>query len=345
MFLIKRYTPPTCTLKIFSKTFSWQRWTGIIATEDLSFELDLDDPRLLEHQQLSLKGNYQQLQILSQTVKEYIEQILRSFPELNSKLTVQDLLRHRLNSDLTLTQPLELSSIQLFDLANALEQYQQDRESKLSVSSPVPLRIGLVTGLSLASLLVLAFSAIALKLTNQTEPTLTTNEVTTPPPADIIVLGAPSFDFTLPEPVLPEVPQHSPQLPPPEVVETPTTPTPPTSSQIPPLSQLPRLYSSRNPTPSPKLLSPREEVQTYFQQRWLPTENLTEKLEYRLIISKSGVLESIIPIGRAAQVYLDQIRPTPQEPITISTLKTKTNLKIRLILTPTGLVQTFNEDS
>lgn len=363
--LIKRYTPPTCTLKIFSNRFSWAKLTGIFTPENLSFELNVDDPRLAEHQQLTLKGNYQQLAVLSQTVRVYIHQLLQP-----SCQPSPNLLRHQLTWDLSPTGNFELTPTQLFDLANALEQYQREIDSKIGLSITKKANKGLLAAIATLSVGFALGTFALIKLNSkpspqalESTPEAIISTATESSENGIVIINSPSLDFEKPELVIPEYSQDYAKLSPPDSVNFPTpepistpppVPNPPNPPNLPnlpnpPLSKFPTFNSPPQPPPtrdfSANLPSPQEEIQAYFQKRWQPPSNLSEKLEYRLIIAKSGNLKAIIPVGRAAQIYLDKVKPSELDPMIISPLKAKNEVKIRLILTPNGLVQTFKEDS
>lgn len=84
-----------------------------------------------------------------------------------------------------------------------------------------------------------------------------------------------------------------------------------------------------------------QEVKQYFQAKWQPPENLTRSIEYRLLVNENGSLSRIIPLGQVAQVFLDRTgMPLLGEPIASSPSESAT---IRLILSPNGNVQTFQE--
>ncbi len=83
------------------------------------------------------------------------------------------------------------------------------------------------------------------------------------------------------------------------------------------------------------------EVRKYFQGRWQPPQGLDQALEYSLQVNRSGVIERIIPLGRAAQTNIDLTgMPLINEPF-VSAMQN--NAQIRLVLTPEGGVQTFLE--
>jgi hypothetical protein len=85
------------------------------------------------------------------------------------------------------------------------------------------------------------------------------------------------------------------------------------------------------------------EVRNYFQQNWYPPKSLNRSLQYSLQLNEDGSLQSITPIGQPSMNRLQQIQfPTAEEPF-VSSLTQQEPVKIRVILQPSGRVQTFLE--
>lgn len=85
------------------------------------------------------------------------------------------------------------------------------------------------------------------------------------------------------------------------------------------------------------------EVRNYFQKRWQPPSNLTQTLEYRLVLNQNGSIQQIVPLGKAAENYIDRTNmPLLGEPF-VSPLDGQGSPRIRVVLTPDGQVQTFLE--
>lgn len=85
--VFRRYTPPTCTLKLIGSHSPLSQWTGKPVVKNLRFELHLDDPRLPEDQQVTLKGDRHQLDALHNAVDTYVQTILtQSSSYLNASL-------------------------------------------------------------------------------------------------------------------------------------------------------------------------------------------------------------------------------------------------------------------
>ncbi|MEG4456660.1 DUF4335 domain-containing protein [Microcoleus sp. N9_A1] len=87
------------------------------------------------------------------------------------------------------------------------------------------------------------------------------------------------------------------------------------------------------------------EARTYFEERWKPPEGMEQTLEYSVLIDETGSIQSIVPMGKAAADYIEQINmPLAGEPF-VSAVSNGKNPKIRVVLRPNGRVQTFLEES
>ncbi len=143
------------------------RWAGQPVVKNLHFQLSLDDPKLAEEKQVTIKGDRTQLEALCEAVTTYVQNLLEqpssswivnSTPaetiSASSGLTVMDspahslahpateaneagialqskgLLNHELALGTLATEEsgltVNLSTLQLFDLANALDEYSTD---------------------------------------------------------------------------------------------------------------------------------------------------------------------------------------------------------------------------
>ena len=90
-------------------------------------------------------------------------------------------------------------------------------------------------------------------------------------------------------------------------------------------------------------LSQTQEVIAYFKDNWQPPENLKQSLEYRLFITPDGSIQRVIPLGKAARIYLDKTAiPIDGEPF-ISPVSTDRTATVRVLLNPDGKVQAFEE--
>ena len=85
------------------------------------------------------------------------------------------------------------------------------------------------------------------------------------------------------------------------------------------------------------------EARHYFEKRWTVPTGLNQRLEYRLIVNREGTLQSIVPLGRAAQIYLDRTGMPLLGESFVSPLQNTETATVRLVLTPDGKVKTFLE--
>jgi len=85
------------------------------------------------------------------------------------------------------------------------------------------------------------------------------------------------------------------------------------------------------------------EARQYFQERWQPPNDLTQTLEYQLLIKPDGSLDQSIPLGKAATLYLAKLPLPDQGKPFLSPLSTPDEQTLRLVLSPNGRVRTFLE--
>ncbi|MCC5622064.1 DUF4335 domain-containing protein [Nostoc sp. CHAB 5715] len=86
------------------------------------------------------------------------------------------------------------------------------------------------------------------------------------------------------------------------------------------------------------------EAREYLKKRWQPPTGLGQTLEYSLIVSVDGTIERIIPLNKAARDFVDSAgMPEVGKPF-VSANKRGQNVKIRVVLTPDGKVQTFPDE-
>ena len=164
--ILRRYTPPTCTLEIKAKNSPLSRWAGQPVVKQLQFQLSLDDPKLPQEEWITIRGDRAQLDTLHAVISGYVQAFLEqssstgqfyshangtlpsseaaiavlpsSKTALATTASVPDGLaihpRGLLTHDLTLgslatseaDRIVSLSTLQLFDLANALDDYAAD---------------------------------------------------------------------------------------------------------------------------------------------------------------------------------------------------------------------------
>ena len=74
--ILRRYTPPTCTLEITAKSSPLSRWVGQPVVKQLQFQLSLDDPKLSKEQWVVLRGDRVQLDNLHAVVSGYVQAFL-----------------------------------------------------------------------------------------------------------------------------------------------------------------------------------------------------------------------------------------------------------------------------
>jgi hypothetical protein len=142
--IIRRYTPPTCILEIQGKSSPLSRFKGNNLVRNLWFQLSFGDSKLPEKARIKICGDRSQLEALCETVSEYVQNFLSqtpweakpvkidSLPENPTKPYLQQkgLLDHELyfSSIAHKKEPkiVKLTSTQLFDLANALDDFAKD---------------------------------------------------------------------------------------------------------------------------------------------------------------------------------------------------------------------------
>ncbi len=339
--VLRRYTPPTCTLEIVAKSSPVSRWVGRSVLKDLRFELRFDDPRKPNEQRVTIQGNAGDLEVLHEAVDRYVQDFLdpasmRSHsaqhpPAFDADLTPdknhdQDLTAHNtsesnhlrpiaaqaseaeleeldasrsvynfgLDSKVRPTSPhrrteiylqprgllfhdlflgqlataesgpfVDLSILQLFDLATALDEYATELVALPTNPNALGLRKAppAWTGVAAAVLLAVGVTTVGVKILNQPKRTQQAAVPTTgQSPSSIeqapLTAQVPPLPTTspIPTPVLPPPLSTAPTLPPP-----PTVPVPP--SQSPgsfPQRQRPTITVA--PTPTAIAVAPKGQV-------------------------------------------------------------------------------------
>ncbi|MTJ52044.1 DUF4335 domain-containing protein, partial [Anabaena sp. UHCC 0253] len=79
--VIRRYTPPTCTLEIWAQNSPLSYWMDKTIARDLNFRLQFDDPRLPEERKILIRGNQEELEVLCNIVTSYVQQLLQQSAE------------------------------------------------------------------------------------------------------------------------------------------------------------------------------------------------------------------------------------------------------------------------
>ncbi|NJR48264.1 MAG: DUF4335 domain-containing protein [Leptolyngbyaceae cyanobacterium CSU_1_3] len=80
--VLRKYTPPTCTLEISAKESPLSRWMGQSVLKHLRFKLSFDDPRVSEDQWATVRGDRSQLETLCEVVTTYVQQFLNQSTSL-----------------------------------------------------------------------------------------------------------------------------------------------------------------------------------------------------------------------------------------------------------------------
>jgi hypothetical protein len=284
--IIRRFTPPTCTLEIWGKNSPLSRWTNKIVVKEARFKLSFDDPRILEAKPITLSGDRDKLEQLYDLVLSYTESFLEqsfitrlstlaSIDRDNngqSYLQPQELVNHQINlGNLNPEENLDLISLsatQLFDLVAALEEYkteitvlaQLEAKQKQKTLSWLPL------GMSVAGiLLAVGLTTVGIQVANQSdrenkvastqESQPQTNQTNLNPPVEDVI--PPEIPKTEPKSAS-KTPKNDPlsskvKLPPPPAVDTPKPPPDiPDPAKYPPSGNLtlPPIVSSSKPNPT-----------------------------------------------------------------------------------------------
>lgn len=283
---LRRYTPPTCTLELWDKRSYLSRWREKASPKELNFVLNFDDPKLLEEQQVTLQGDFPQLEVLCDVVACYAQNLLyqtvncltfthqssfedtscsvelsSSIPsiekinELNlpPSLRPKGFLSHQLNlGSLEIKAShsfVSLTSSQLFDLLNALEDYQEDLSVLSSSKNSIQGQgIWVWTSTAVVALLALAIPIFGPKYFDR----LNSGDVSIIQNQESSEQRLSFLDVLPPVPPPPSVPIPSPSMPPMLATKDPLPPPEKISIADPPL---------RNPsidikTPTPPVLSP-----------------------------------------------------------------------------------------
>ncbi|HEY9837821.1 MAG TPA: DUF4335 domain-containing protein, partial [Vampirovibrionales bacterium] len=79
--VLRRYTPPTCTLEIVAKSSPLAKWMGKPVLKQLRFQLSFDAPQLPQEQQVTIRGDARSLDALSHAVTNYVQGFLQESPQ------------------------------------------------------------------------------------------------------------------------------------------------------------------------------------------------------------------------------------------------------------------------
>jgi hypothetical protein len=200
--VLRRYTPPTCTLEIAATGSALARWTDRTLLKNLRFQLHFDDPKLPEEQQVTIKGDRTQLETLCEAVSTYVQKqlsqtaiapavstakhdvtsaIAASLEQLKTGengasplsdtgvyLQPKGLTSHTLHlgnlveEDKAKTVPL--TATQLFDLANALDEYTSEADALPDLSRPKGIKSPATWGKIAAGVVLAAGTTIPLAM-------------------------------------------------------------------------------------------------------------------------------------------------------------------------------------
>ncbi|AFZ00379.1 DUF4335 domain-containing protein [Calothrix sp. PCC 6303] len=206
--VIRRYTPPTCTLEVLAQSSPLSRWTGKSVLKDLRFELRLDDPRLPEEERIAIRGDRDQLEALHTAVSSYVQEFIHKSPENfreyyspgnqnrdlgldNQTLTDSSNNSYQTNTIIPFNQEnsrsnihlqpgrnlthnlflgslashtsapvIQLSLLQLFDLATALDEYSADVMALPNLDSNSNRRSGIPKWAPMAAVAAVAVALI-----------------------------------------------------------------------------------------------------------------------------------------------------------------------------------------
>ncbi|HEY9697814.1 MAG TPA: DUF4335 domain-containing protein [Trichocoleus sp.] len=288
--VLRRYTPPTCTLEIMATGSALSRWTDRAVLKNLRFRLSLDDPTLPEEEQVTVEGDRIELEALCDRIESYVQRLLsrssdlspithlQSATEASSLATVQAIdspeleaaavetgiqvqpkssLSHELHLGTLATEEsgetVPLSTLQLFDLANALDEYQAEAVSLPALGRPVWLRspVGWA-GIAAAALLAVGVTgAIAKFVMDVSSPSMQTASVTREAKTSL-------DQNTTPTPVaIPTPPTNTP----PSLSLTPLPPPAPPAGAIQPAPSLPSVAVNQQPVPVAPVPAPPVTIQ------------------------------------------------------------------------------------
>ncbi|BAZ51791.1 hypothetical protein NIES4103_44490 [Nostoc sp. NIES-4103] len=248
--VIRRYTPPTCTLEILAQSSPLSQWMGKTVLKKLRFELRFDDPKLPEERRVPIRGDRDQLEALCDAVTSYVQEFLQQPPEsfwisfsglqdsskvlhdseltdfqqsplptktfesFNSQLPGKiylessSYLTHNLHLGSLANQAsgrvIQLSLLQLFDLATALDEYSSDVMALPNLEKSNTFR-QLPAWAPVAAVLVLGVGLLPITLqyaNNVRQKQPQTAQKTAPSQEEVALAPSDSLDFPTPQPGL-----------------------------------------------------------------------------------------------------------------------------------------------
>lgn len=78
--VLRRYTPPTCTLEVKAKDSPLSRWTNRTVVRDVRFRLSFDDPQQPDVEVVQVVGDRTQLEALTDAVRDAVQALLNPTP-------------------------------------------------------------------------------------------------------------------------------------------------------------------------------------------------------------------------------------------------------------------------
>ncbi|MBW4537724.1 MAG: DUF4335 domain-containing protein [Myxacorys chilensis ATA2-1-KO14] len=237
--VLRRYTPPTCTLEIAANNSPLSRWMGQSALKNVRFKLSFDDPRVSEDRWVAVRGDRNQLQALCDAVTSYVQRFLhqssnfitqreslsngavaapQSFVGSDGQpfesqsntagiyLEPKGMLSHELHLGSLATEEsgstIQLSAVQLADLATALDEYAADVTAIPTLNRPSWASTSPAWGkIAAVSLVAIGLTTTAVRLLDRQ-----------PDPQTASSQGASSADQRLAVQPLPSSPQPSSSL-------------------------------------------------------------------------------------------------------------------------------------
>ncbi len=150
----------------------------------------------------------------------------------------------------------------------------------------------------------------------------------------VVVLPSIPYVSVLPIPPLPRLSNSPPPIP--QIIPRETLPLlqGATPSQERPLKTIAQLT---------QIITQLTEAQNYLRAHWQQPSNLTQTVEYILLLNPDGSITRFIPLGEAAQIYANRTGiPLPGQPF-VSPIEGGVESTIRVVFQPDGNVQTLWE--
>jgi Domain of unknown function (DUF4335) len=269
--VLRRYTPPTCTLEIAAKQSPLSRWTGKLALKNLRFRLSFDDPRVSDDQWVTLRGDRNQLEALSDAVASYVQRFLSQSSTVGEPvanpigigLQPKGLLSHELSLGTLATETsgaaIPLTSTQLADLASALDEYAAEATALPNLVRPAWLQSPNWAAIAAGGLVAVGIGASLLQGLDR-QKSATTATAPSPSSADQrLALQPPVAPSPSPSPLLGPVPLASlPAVPPGGAPIAPPPIAPSASAPNSTASTIPNVTVNQTAQPAPASVSVNE---------------------------------------------------------------------------------------